>query len=179
MITNYEEVWKDIEGFEGLYQVSSRGRIKSLPRIRTAPKGGEYIRNEVILKPFENKGYLYVLLHKEGKNYSRKVHRLVAQAFISNPDELPSINHLDYDRHNNTVENLEWITNEDNLAYSNCNRAKQHNCKTKSGERYITMRRGRYRVCITKHKVDKQFDSLEEAKLYRNERLKEYDYKLF
>lgn len=172
------EEWKDIKGFEGLYMVSSFGRVKSLPRQRATPKGGRYMTKETILKGFTNKGYVYVLLYKDGKNHSKKVHRLVAQTFIPNPSDKPHVNHLDYDKTNNRLENLEWATCQENIDYSAPNKARQHNCNTKSGERYISMRHGRFRVCITKHRVDKEFDCLKEAIAYRNERLAEYDYKI-
>ena len=173
-----KEEWKEINGFEGLYEVSSFGRIKSLPRQKITPKGGRYMTKETILKGFINKGYAYVLLHKGNKNYSRKVHRLVAQAFIPNPLEKPQVNHLDYDKTNNRVENLEWVSCQENINYSAPNRARQHNCKTKSGERYISKRHGKYRVCITKYRVDKEFDCLEDAITFRNERLDKYDYQI-
>lgn len=93
-----KEFWKEIKGYEGLYQVSNYGRVKSL-----------YWNNERIMKTAKGKdGYLLVQLwkNKKGKMYS--VHRLVAQAFIPNPDNLPIINHKDEKPSNNHVENLEW-----------------------------------------------------------------------
>lgn len=172
------EEWRNIEGYKGLYQVSNLGRVKSLPKARTSPKGSRYVRSSVILKGFDNRGYRYVILYKDGKGHSKKIHRLVAEAFIPNPYNLSDVNHIDYNRANNVVTNLEWISKADNLKYSVCRQPKNRIYKTKSGEPYISMRRKRYRVCITKYRIDKEFDLLEDAISYRNERLKEYDYRI-
>ena len=104
------EIWKDIEGFEGLYKVSNLGRIKSLNYRCT--------RKEKILKHGSDKdGYLLVNLCKEGKRKTCKDHRLVAKAFISNPENKPEVNHKDEDKTNNKVENLEWVTGKENANY--------------------------------------------------------------
>ena len=104
------EIWKDIAGYEGLYQVSNLGRVKSL--------GNNKNSKEKILKPFFNRdGYLLVNLCKEGKSKQYRVHRLVAQAFILNPEDKPEVNHKDEDKTNNKVENLEWVTSKENCNY--------------------------------------------------------------
>ena len=104
-----KEVWRDIEGYKGIYQVSNKRRVKSLNYRQTGKEG--------ILKQCKNrKGYLCVCLCKDGEQKGHKVHRLVGQAFIPNPDGLPQINHKDEDKTNNCVDNLEWC---DNLY--NCN----------------------------------------------------------
>lgn len=103
------EIWKDIEGYEGLYQVSNLGRIKSFPR------RGTHVKVEHILSTNKNhKGYLVVILTKKCKRKKFSIHRLVAKAFISNPNNLPQVDHIDDNKENNRVENLQWITNEDN-----------------------------------------------------------------
>lgn len=105
-----EEIWRDIEGFEGLYQVSSYGRIKSLNYNKT--------KQERILKNFLNKkGYLQVNLHKDGKIKKFSVHRLVATAFLENPNNLPQVNHKDENKSNNCVSNLEWCDCQYNINY--------------------------------------------------------------
>lgn len=102
-----QEIWKDIKGYEGLYQVSNLGRVKSLPHGRT--KG-------CILRPWNNKGYQVVGLWEGTPSKMRKlsVHRLVAEAFISNPENKPCINHIDGIRNNNNITNLEWVTYSEN-----------------------------------------------------------------
>lgn len=103
------EIWKDVVGYEGKYQVSNLGRVKSLNYNRTG--------KEQILKTQTNRyGYLYVCL---GSNHNKvRIHRLVAEAFIPNPYNLPEVNHKDLNRANNVVDNLEWATREYNIDYS-------------------------------------------------------------
>lgn len=106
-----KEIWKDIEGYFGLYQISTHGNVKSL-------KFGK----EKILKPTKNKyGYLQVGLSKDGKLKIYKVHRLVAENFIENPKNLEQINHRDEDKTNNHVTNLEWCTPKQNINYGTHN----------------------------------------------------------
>ena len=102
-----KEYWKPVVEYEGLYEVSNWGRVKSL-------KFGK----ERILKQGKYKyGYLYVVLSKNGILKAFKVHRLVAEAFIDNPDNLPCVNHKDENKLNNNVDNLEWCTHEYNINY--------------------------------------------------------------
>ena len=109
------EVWKDIVGYEGKYQVSNLGYIKSLEMWT----GDKYIKRDKILRgSLSNNGYLYVSLCKGGKAKKYKVNRLVAQAFIENPYNLPITNHIDGDKTNNCVDNLEWTTQSENLKHS-------------------------------------------------------------
>lgn len=109
-----EEIWKDIEGYEGKYQVSNLGRVRSLNYNHT----GEI----KLLKQSTNKyGYKLVGLCKNGKEKKYQVHRLVAIAFIPNPNNLPIINHKDEDSSNNNVDNLEWCTQEYNVNYGTRN----------------------------------------------------------
>ena len=110
-----EEIWKDIEGYEGYYQVSNYGRVKSLNYHRTG--------KERIMKPKkDSKGYLQVLLCKEGKVKHYFVHRLVAVAFVDNPQNLPIINHIDENPKNNNANNLEWCTQKYNINYGTRNK---------------------------------------------------------
>ena len=100
-----KEIWKDIRGYEGLYRVSNLGRVISLERIdsrgRIWPERLIYIGNDY------SKGYLVVKLCKDGKQKAYKVHRLVADAFIPNPENLPQVNHINEDKTDNRAENLE------------------------------------------------------------------------
>lgn len=109
-----KEEWKNIIGFENLYQISSLGRVKSLGNGKTWKK------KEKIIKQVINKdNYCYIMLYKEGKRKNYKVHRLVAQAFLPNPQNLPQVNHKDENPSNNCVDNLEWCTAKYNCNYGN------------------------------------------------------------
>lgn len=109
------EIWKDISGFEGLYKISSFGRIKSLKK-KTI---NGHCKNDKILRArVDKKGYIHYALKKNGNTYERKAHRLVAQAFIENPENKPQVNHLDTNRMNNYYKNLEWCTNGENQKHS-------------------------------------------------------------
>ena len=109
------EEWKDIEGYEGKYMVSNLGNVKSLSYNKTG--------KEKIMKPVKNnRGYLHVILCKEGKVKAYTVHRLVATAFIPNTENLPEVNHIDEDKNNNSVENLEWVSSKYNINYGTRNK---------------------------------------------------------
>ena len=111
------EIWKDIKGYEGLYQVSNLGRIKSLPR----ETNNQFSWCERILKLKKTKfGYLVACLKVNGKDSFKSVHRLVAEAFIPNPLNLPQVNHKDEDKSNNRVDNLEWCDAVYNMNYGTC-----------------------------------------------------------
>ena len=117
-----EEVWRDIEGFEGLYQVSDQGRVKSLERKVKHWCGGERIQKERILKPSMDKdGYLLVTLCAGGKPKTLKVHRLVCEAFHENPDNKPQVNHINEDKTDNRACNLEWCTCKQNVNHGSRN----------------------------------------------------------
>lgn len=106
------EIWKDVVGYEGLYQVSNYGRVLSLNYRRTGKPG--------LLHPSFNQkenGYKQVYLFKNKLSEGCKVSRLVAMAFIPNPENLPEVNHIDEDKTNNCVVNLEWCTKNYNLEY--------------------------------------------------------------
>ena len=106
-----DENWKEVVGFEGLYEVSDLGRVRSLVQ-RNRRKPG-------ILTPGDNGwGYLVVNLYKDGKRKAMKVHRLVAEAFLPNPLNLETVNHRDENKTNNSASNLEWMRNKDNVTYS-------------------------------------------------------------
>lgn len=111
------EIWKDVNGFEGLYKISSYGRICSLERMKLDNGGYAPVRRR-ILKPQLNKdGYLMVRLFNNSKQLDISVHRLVALNFIPNPHKYLQVNHLDEIKTNNRVENLEWVTPKMNCNY--------------------------------------------------------------
>lgn len=116
------EEWKDIQGYEGVYQVSNFGRVKSLERYRINNGGTKTLVKERILKPStNNKGYSRVELSNKTARKPYLVHRLVAEAFIENPNNLPEVNHKDENKSNNRADNLEWITQKENLNYGTRN----------------------------------------------------------
>lgn len=99
-----EEIWKDIEGYENLYQISNKGNVKN---IRTGK-----------LLSAEKSNYLSVYLYKNGYKHFYKIHRLLAKAFIPNPENKPYINHIDGNKFNNNIENLEWCTAKENALHA-------------------------------------------------------------
>ena len=115
------ENWKDILGYEGLYQVSDYGRVRTVARDIIRSNGERLHIKERIRKIYiRPDGYAEVHLRKEGKGNSIKVHRLVAEAFIPNPNNLPMVNHKDETPSNNKVDNLEWCDREYNVNYGTC-----------------------------------------------------------
>lgn len=114
------EVWKDIAGYEGLYQVSNQGNVRSLDRVSEHNFSGKITLKGTEKKPSFDGKYLFVVLSKEGKRKQVTVHRLVAEAFIPNPQGLPCVNHKDENKKNNVVDNLEWCTNKYNSNYGTC-----------------------------------------------------------
>ena len=112
------EIWKKIKNYENLYEISNHGKVKSVKRIIKRKKTGNLPIKERILKPSINvSGYKTVALSKNDKRKIIPIHRLVAQAFISNPKNLPCVNHKDENKLNNYVDNLEWCTVKYNNNY--------------------------------------------------------------
>lgn len=119
-----EEIWKDIRNYEGLYQVSNLGRVKTLDRYIKDNRCVRFIKGRLIKPSIGKGGYKYVKLHTNGSYKTYAVHRLVAFAFIPNPNNLPQVNHKDENPSNNNVDNLEWCTAEYNVNYGT--RTKRH-----------------------------------------------------
>ena len=116
------EEWRDVVGYEGLYQVSSEGRVKSLERKVPHCSGGERIKKERILKPgVRSKGYLFVVLCAGGKSRMFSVHRLVCQAFHDNPENKLDVNHINENKTDNRACNLEWSTRKENCNHGTRN----------------------------------------------------------
>ena len=99
-----KEIWRNIDGYDGRYAVSTWGRVRGISGI---------------LKPYTtSKGYLKVGLMKNGKSEKHRIHRLVANAFLPNPHKLPEVNHIDGNKKNNSISNLEWVSGKENIAHS-------------------------------------------------------------
>lgn len=142
-----KEIWRDIAGYEGYYQVSNFGRVRSLDKMQNY-NGSARLHKGKILKPNnDGRGYLIVDLSKNNRSVTKTIHRLVATAFLDNPNNLPQVNHKDEDKENNFVfvnkdgtvdlnkSNLEWCTVSYNVNYGNAaveRGLKQRNDRNKS-----------------------------------------------
>ncbi len=113
-----EEIWKDIKDYEGYYQVSNLGRVKSVPRTIQRKKNKYTVKERILKSRPDKDGYEYVVLCINCKMKTKSIHRLVAEVFIPNPSNLPCINHKDENPSNNNVENLEWCTYSYNNTYN-------------------------------------------------------------
>lgn len=113
-------VWKQVKGYEGLYEISSEGSVRSLDRINYGGRGGsKRVRKGALMKLNDCGRYLDVQLWKNGKVTHKLIHRLIAEVFLPNKDNLPQVNHIDEDTYNNTIQNLEWTTAQQNSEHSN------------------------------------------------------------
>lgn len=114
-----KEVWRNIEEFKGLYQISNLGRVKSIDRMITYRTGIKRFTRGKILTVSKNKlGYPQITLSKNDKEHSRRIHRLVAQAFLPNPNNYKEVNHIDGNKSNNVVTNLEWCDRSHNMRHA-------------------------------------------------------------
>lgn len=118
-----EEAWKPINGFENSYEISSTGRIRSITRSTTYTdkNGFSCTRNSPgipLNPPIDSEGYVRVILFKNSKQVAKRIHRLVAEHFIPNPDSKPLVNHIDGNKSNNNVSNLSWCTASENTQHA-------------------------------------------------------------
>ena len=140
---NNTEIWKDILGFEGLYQISNYGNVKSCKRLVNGKYGSQRVVNERLLSLGKDRdGYLMAILCQEGIKKTVKIHRLVANAFIDMIEGKNLVNHIDSIKSNNLVSNLEWVSSLENNCHSKS--------KLKSSSKYTG---------VSFHKKDKLFRS--------------------
>jgi hypothetical protein len=120
------EIWKDIKGYEGLYQVSNQGRIKSFPRKVNFGRSWRMTKEKFLSPALDSNNYPFVTLSVTQKHFHLSIHRAVAEAFLDNPKELREVNHINGCKIDNYVENLEWISSSDNKYHALDNDLKAH-----------------------------------------------------
>lgn len=156
-------MWKDIKGYEGYYQINELGDVRSLDRVVVCgDKGGLMTRKGRIMDKVVNKdGYLNVGLSKFDKRKIYRIHRLVAETFLPNPENKPQVNHIDNDRKNNNVENLEWVTISENMyhAYRHGDLSKkgEKNGRSKLTEEKVKEIRLKYKNGISRKELSEQY----------------------
>ena len=157
-----EEIWRPIEGYEGLYEVSSYGRVRSLDRY--VKNGCSYrLHKGKVLSLLKGKyGYIQINLCYNRKMYKKYVHRLVAETFLPNTDNLPQVNHKDEDKTNNNVDNLEWCDHSYNINYGS----------RKDKVRDTAIKNGNW-TGLSKKEYKKKYD--QDNKEYIKEYKKKYD----
>lgn len=148
-----EVVRKPISGYEGYYEVDQFGRVYSVDRVVTVEDNGRVydkpLKGKQLKQSLHTKGYKTVALTKNGKTKTVFVHRIVAEAFIDNSDNLPFINHKDEDKTNNFVENLEWCTNEYNLKYGT---ARERQAKSLKGRKHTEKEKAKISASMKKYR---------------------------
>ncbi len=119
-MTNIQEIWRPVKDYEGLYEISSLGRIRSLSKSFALFHGGISVTKGRLLKTVNRGGYLIIVLCNKGteNRKTKSINRLVAESFIPNPENKSEVNHKDGDRLNNCIENLEWNTKSENIQHS-------------------------------------------------------------
>lgn len=144
------EIWKAITGFEGIYEVNTFGEIRSLTRIVLVNGNNRLLKEKLLSVRIGRDGYKSVRLSKDGKTYTKYVHRLISEAFVENPFNKTFVNHINGNKLDNRIENLEWVTHSENIKHS-------YNV----GLSHINNHRGVIDLC-----TGKEFFSIKEASLF-------------
>lgn len=172
-ITGTTEEWRDILGTFGMYSVSNLGRVRMNGRnvrfthARTGEEHFRYVEEKVLTPVDHGDGYLYVSLTVNGTRKNKYIHRLVAEAFLEQPTGCDVVDHKDFNKANNAADNLEWVTQKENVrrAMPKMCKPKKRCRQTNVGEKYIRERKGKF-VLNIKGK-SKTFATLEEAVAHR------------
>ena len=169
------EEWRTVEGYEGRYQVSNLGRVKSVwhSHYVNSPELRKIFQEKMVAITDNGKGYQIVSLSKNGKRKNHYVHRLVAEHFLEKIPGANVVNHKDFNIQNNCVDNLEWCKQKENIEYSmSHNRGRFKPRPTSTGENYIQKRKGKYSYSVVIKRKEKRFTNLAEAIEYRDSELK-------
>jgi len=165
------EIWKDVKGYEGLYQVSNKGNVKAYPRTSIGGFGAVNYRPEHYMKQYQTKiGYLTVRLSKNQKGKNITVHRLVAEAFLDNPENKITVNHINGIKNDNNLINLEWATYKENNNHAYENglntrlKGKDHPFFGGNNPKMIKVKPKQIRCYCTKNDI--YFDTIIEAAIY-------------
>ena len=155
-----QEIWKDVKGYEGYYQISNKGRVRSLDRTIIFKNGGKhFFKGKIISQTVSKTGYWISTLSKNCYSRTTKVHILIAKAFIPNPLNKPQVNHKDLNKLNNKISNLEWVTAKENMQHA-----------WRNGAIRSTIGTGKNILMLDKKtkKVLKDFNSITNVKKYLN-----------
>ena len=166
-----QEIWKDIEGYEGKYQVSNYGRVKSLDRFIDKKGQSPAYLHERILSTKIHKGYKTVCLYSNNKQKTFSVHRLIANTFIPNPNNFPHIDHINTIRADNRIENLRWVNRSMNMMneITHKKRSEYWKEKTKKGENVWVERKKRKVVAFDEnYNIVYEFNTITEAAKFIN-----------
>ncbi len=158
-----KEIWKDIEGYEGYYQVSNLGRVRSLTREVRCGNSIRVFRERIRKPQIMSKGYYQLALLKNGKDKRFLIHRLVAYAFIPNPENKTEVNHINGVKTDNNVENLEWVTSRENSIHAvhtglhNAIKGERHANSKLNRKDVLEIRRRYIKGCAGQKKLAKEY----------------------
>ncbi len=156
-----EEIWKDIEGYEGIYRISNKGRVFALPKNRTGRGGSDRpYKGKTLKRSLSQFGYMRVALTRNRELRTFQVHRLVTMGFIHNPENKPEVNHINGIKDDNRVENLEWVTRSENHIHAHKNGLKIPKC----GEDHCMAKLNEFQVRVIRKCPD--FKNTELAKIF-------------